>query len=82
MSVEIRVFQNQKARRLVAQQRNIFLVGTGDFLFGGVGGGGVGDRSNCKMRMMFLCREVKLPTHCSKAVEMLERGNSGSKLGK
>ena len=79
MSVEIRVFQNQKARRLVAQQRNIFLVGTGDFLFGGVG---VGDRSNCKMRMMFLCREVKLPTHCSKAVEMLERGNSGSKLGK
>ena len=40
MSVEIRVFQNQKARRLVAQQRNIFLVGTGDFLFGGVGGGG------------------------------------------
>lgn len=42
---------------------------------------GGGDRSHCKMRMMFLCREVKLPIHCFKAVEMLERENSGSKLG-
>ena len=41
-----------------------------------------GDRSNCKMRKMFLCREVKLPIHCFKAVEMLERENRGSKLGK
>lgn len=52
--------------------------------FGG-GGGGLGeggDRSNCKMRKMFLCREVKLPIHCFKAVEMLERENRGSKLGK
>ena len=52
-------------------------------LFGGVGGVGEGgDRSNCKMRMMFLCHEVKLPIHCFKAVEMLEIENSGSKLGK
>ena len=31
---------------------------------------------------MFLCREVKLPIHCFKEVEMLQRENSGSKLGK
>lgn len=51
------------------------------FLFWG-GGGGSGDRSNCNMRTMFLCREVKLPIHCFKEVEMLQRENSGSKLGK
>ena len=44
--------------------------------------GGSGNRSNCNMRTMFLCREVKLPIHCFKAVEMLQRENSGSKLGK
>ena len=52
------------------------------FFFGGGGVGEGGDRSNCKMRKMFLCREVKLPIHCFKAVEMLERENRGSKLGK
>ena len=52
------------------------------FLGGGGRVGEGGDRSNCKMRMMFLCHEVKLPIHCFKAVEMLEIENSGSKLGK